>query len=96
MSEPRWTTLFDAAHRMEAEIMKEALEAQGFPAEIFQEGAMHYGYIGGKIEVCVPSDRLEEAQIWLAEYQEGQLVEATDEELAALDADVDEDGEPEE
>ena len=85
MSEPRWTALFDAAHRMEAEIMKEALEAQGFPAEIFQEGAMHYGYLGGKIEVCVPSNRLEEARIWLAEYQEGQLVDATDDELAALD-----------
>ena len=93
MSEPRWTTLFEAAHRMEAEIAKEALEAQGFPVEIFQEGAMHYGYLGGRIEVCVPSDRLEEARIWFDEYQEGQLVEATDEELSALDADESEESE---
>lgn len=84
MSEPRWTTLFEAAHRMEAEIMKEALEAQGFPAEIFQEGVMHYTALGGKIDVCVPSDRLEEAQVWLAEYQEGQLQEVSEEELANM------------
>lgn len=88
MSEPRWTTLLEPAHRMEAEIVKEALEAQGFPAQIFQDGFTHtyFGNLGGKIEICVPSNRLEEAQIWLAQYQEGQLVEATDEELAALDA----------
>lgn len=81
MSEPHWATLFEAAHRMEAEIIKEALEAQGFPAEIFQEGVLHYTALGGRIDVCVPSDRLEEAQAWLAQYEEGQLQEVSEEEL---------------
>jgi hypothetical protein len=81
MSEPHWATLFEAAHRMEAEIIKEALEAQGFPSEIFQEGVLHYTALGGRIDVCVPSDRLEEAQVWLAGYQEGQLQEVSEEEL---------------
>jgi hypothetical protein len=96
MSEPRWATLFEAAHRMEAEIVKEALEAQGFPAEIFQEGVMHYTYLGGRIEVCVPDNRLEEARAWLAEYEEGQFVEGSDGELPDVDADeVEEDEEKE-
>ena len=94
MSEPRWATLLEAAHRMEAEIVKEALEAQGFPAEIFQEGVMHYGYLGGKIEVCVPDNRLEEARAWLTEYEESQLVEGSDEEL--LDSDGEESDEDDE
>lgn len=89
MPEPRWTTLMEAAHRMEAEIIKEALEAQGFPAEIFQDGAMHayLGNIGGKIEVCVPSTRIDEARAWFAEYEEGQLVDATEEEVVSGDED---------
>jgi hypothetical protein len=96
MTEPRWATLFEAAHRMEAEIVKEALEAQGFPAEIFQEGVMHYTYLGGKIEVCVPDNRLEEARVWLAEYEEGQLVEVSDADEIEEEDDEDEEGEEDE
>lgn len=77
MTEIRWAPLFEAAHRMEAEIAKEALEAQGFPAAIFHgdTSLFGYGYLSGKIEVCVPSERLEEARAWLAEYEDGELVE---------------------
>ncbi len=80
MTETRWVTLFEAAHRMEAEIAKEALEAQGFPAAIFQDSIMHTISLGGRIEVCVPSDRLEEAQAWLAEYEDDEVLELPDEE----------------
>ena len=79
MSETRWETLSEAGNRIEAEIMKEALEAQGIPAEIFQEGAMHYAYTGGRIEVCVPNERIGEARAWLAEYQNGQLANPSEE-----------------
>jgi hypothetical protein len=75
MSEIHWETLFEAFDRIEAEIIKEALEAQGIPAALFQEGAMHYAYAGGTVEVCVPNERLEEAQAWLEEYQAGEIEE---------------------
>ena len=79
MPETRWTALLEASNRMEAEIIKEALEAQGILAEIFQEGAMHYAYPGGKIEVCVPEDRMDEAKAWLADYESGEFVDLPDE-----------------
>ncbi len=78
MSETRWETLTEAGNRIEAEIIKEALEALGIPAEIFQEGAMHYVYPGGKIEVCVPNERIKEARAWLTEYENGQLADPSD------------------
>jgi hypothetical protein len=73
MSESRWVTLSEAGNRIEAEIIKEALEAQGIPAEIFQEGVMHYAYTGGKIEVCVPNERIREAKAWLVDYENGKM-----------------------
>jgi len=78
MSESSWATLLEVNSRLEAEIMKEALEAQGIPAEIFQEGAMRYAYpvtVGpfSKVEICVPKERLKEAQGWLADYESGKL-----------------------
>jgi hypothetical protein len=78
MSDPNWATLLEVYDRLEAEIIKEALEAQGIPAEIFQEGAGHFAYpvgVGplGKVEICIPEERLEEAEAWLEEYQSGKL-----------------------
>ena len=70
MSEKSWATLLEVDNRIEAEIMKQALEAQGIPAEIFQEGAMRYAYpmaFGplAKVEICVPKDRIDEAKaVW--------------------------------
>ena len=73
MSDIHWVTLTEAGSRIEAEIIKEALEAQGIPAEIFQGGAMHYAYPVGEVEVCVPNERIDQAKTWFAEYQNGQL-----------------------
>jgi len=78
MTEISWATLLETSDRIQAEIIKEALEAQDILAEIFQEGAMHYAYPGGKIEVCVPKDRIDEAKAWLADYQNGELVDLPD------------------
>jgi hypothetical protein len=78
MPDREWATLFEVHDRLEAEIIKDALEAQGIPAELFQEGVVHFGYpvtVGpmSKVEICVPSDRLEEAEAWLAAYKDGTL-----------------------
>lgn len=78
MSESSWARLLEVNTRIEAEIIKEALEAQGIPAEIFQECAMHYIYpmaIGplASVEICVPKERLKEAKAWLADYESGKL-----------------------
>lgn len=78
MSDPDWATLLEVYDRLEAMIIKEALEAQGIPAEIFQEGAGHFAYpvmVGplGVVEICVPEKRLEEAEAWLEQYQSGKL-----------------------
>jgi hypothetical protein len=83
MSETGWATLLEVNSRLEAEIIKEALEAQGIPAAIFQEGAMHYVYpvaIGplASVEICVPKERLNEAQAWLTDYESGALEEPSD------------------
>jgi len=77
MPENEWVYLMEVYDRLEAEILKEALEAQGIPAQLFQEGISHYLYPVsgpmGKIEVCVPADRLEQATAWLNAYNKGEL-----------------------
>lgn len=82
MSEPQFVTLLEVFDRLEAEIIKEALIAQGIPAEFFQEGVSHFIYPGGgpigRIEICVPEDKFSEAKAWLEAYQNGQLSGAAD------------------
>jgi len=77
MSQESWSTLLEVYDRLEAEILKEALEAQSIPATLFQEsaGALYPTTFGplGKIEVCVPDDRLQEAEAWLKSYNNGEL-----------------------
>ena len=77
MSENVWVALMEVFDRLEAEILKEALIAQGIPTQLFQEGLSHYLYPVsgpmGRIEICVPGDRLKEALSWLEEYNSGEL-----------------------
>ena len=77
MSEAEWVTLLEVFDRLEAEILKEALEAQGIPSELFQEGVSHYLYpVGGpmgRIQVCVPDKNLQQAREWLESYNSGEL-----------------------
>jgi hypothetical protein len=79
MSENEWVTLMQVFDRLDGEIIKEALEAQGIPSQLFQEGVSHYIYPGsapmGRIEVCVPSERLVEATAWLEAYNNGEFNE---------------------
>ncbi len=74
MSETGWATLLEVNTRLEAEIIKEALEAQGMPAEIIQEAVRSlYPGVLASVEICVPKERLEEARAWLADYESGNL-----------------------
>ena len=79
MSENEWVALLEVFDRLEAEILKEAIEAQGIPAQLFQEGLSHYPYPVsgpmGRIELCVPNDKLQEARQWLEAYNSGELRE---------------------
>ena len=76
MSNTSWATLLEVGTRTEAEMLKEALEAQGVPVEIFQE-AIHSLFPGAlaKVTVCVPSDRLKEARAMLDDAGNGELEE---------------------
>jgi len=77
MSEAHWAKLLEASTRMEAEIIKEALEAQGIPAMIFQKGVnTTFPVTMGpfeSVDVCVPTERLDEANTWLVAYDNGNL-----------------------
>ncbi|MCX6082421.1 MAG: DUF2007 domain-containing protein [Chloroflexi bacterium] len=79
-----WVTLLEVFDRLEAEILKVALETQGIPAQLFQEGISHYLYPVsgpmGKIELCVPAERLEDALSWLSAYNNGDLLNYDQEE----------------
>jgi len=77
MSEDEWVLLIEVFDRLDAEILKEALKAQGIPAQLFQEGAAHYIYPVsgpmGRVEVCVPGKQITEAMSWLEAYNKGEL-----------------------
>lgn len=72
-----WTVLMEANDRLQAEIFKGALEAEGIPVTILQESAGQvYGFSGvplGVAQICVPAQRLTEAQAWLSAYEKGDL-----------------------
>jgi len=92
MSEREWVTLLEVDDRIEAEIIKDALTAQGVEAEFFQEGVVHFGYpvtVGGMatVEICVPNDQLEQAQAWLADYESGNLESVEDNDAEHSDPD---------
>jgi hypothetical protein len=77
MSQDGWSTLLEVYDRLESEILKEALEAEGIPVALFQEsaGALYPTTFGimNRVEICVPDERLEEAEAWLEAYNKGEL-----------------------
>lgn len=69
-----WELLMEVYDRTEAEIIHEALRAQGIYSSLFQEGIAHYLYPGiSSIQICVPSEQLDEARGWLVKYQADTL-----------------------
>lgn len=79
MSRDGWSTLLEVYDRLQAEIIKEALEVEGIPATLFHEsiGTLYPTTFGtmGKVEICVPDERLKEAETWLESYNKGELLD---------------------
>ena len=77
MADHGWASLLEVFDRLEGEIIKEALEAQGIPTQLFQEGVSHYLYPVsgpmGRIEICVPAGRLDEAKVWLEAFNNNEI-----------------------
>lgn len=77
MSETGWVTLLEVYDQLEAEILKDALEAEGVPVNLFHEsiGTLYPTSFGtlGRVEICVPETHLAAAQAWLEAYNRGEL-----------------------
>ncbi|HID39153.1 MAG TPA: DUF2007 domain-containing protein [Calditrichaeota bacterium] len=72
MTEMRWELLVKIYDRVEAEMMKSALEAMEIPAELVQESVggtipVSFGKFA-EVQIFVPKEKAKEAQVWLAEY----------------------------
>jgi|WetSurMetagenome_2_1015567.scaffolds.fasta_scaffold1072729_2 hypothetical protein len=82
MSENDWMELLEVNDRLEAEMIKGALEADGIPALLVQE-AIGTLYVLpsmpiSAIKVCVASEKLAEAQAWLEAYESGKIEQVDD------------------
>ncbi len=84
MSELTWELLDEINGRLEAEMLKSFLEAEGVPVQLIQEGAGHSVYplnVGALsvVQVFVPKDQIAEAQTLLEEFKKGVEFEAIEE-----------------
>ncbi len=76
MTTSGWEYLTELYDRLEAEMVKSALEAEGIPAVLSQEAAgnlypVTFGDLA-RIQVFVPQASLAEARDWLAKYEKGK------------------------
>lgn len=74
MSALTWVSLTTVFDRIEAEMIKSALEAVDISVELSQESVgstipVSFGKFA-KVEIFVPQETLEEAQAWLKEYED--------------------------
>ena len=73
MDKLKWRLLFEMHGRLQAELLKSFLEANGIDVEIFQEAVGHniYPVMGGpmsRVQFFVPSKQFDEAKEILADY----------------------------
>ena len=74
MDELSWELLVEIYDRLEAEMIKAALEAKGIPVELFQESI---GYSAspvtlgllGLVQIFIPKEKVSEARSWLDAYK---------------------------
>lgn len=74
MDEIQWEKATEVYGRLEAEMLKSFLEAEGVPVELFQEGAGQSAFavgIGalGLVEVFVPKEKFAEAHELIEAFQ---------------------------
>ena len=73
MDELKWQVLTETNGRMEADVLKSYLEAEGVQVELFQEAVGHHIYPVtidglGRVQLFVSKDQIELAKEILAEY----------------------------
>ena len=78
MAEITWALLTKVYDRLEAEMMKSALESLDIPVELAQEGAGHWAIplnFGdfAEVQVFVPKENLDEANEWLEDYNNDEM-----------------------
>lgn len=76
IDELKWGLLDEVSGRLEAEMIKSLLEAEGIPTELIQEAVGHLIYPVtvdglGRVQIFVPCKDMKEASLWLKAYFEG-------------------------
>lgn len=74
MDEMKWEKLTDVYGRIEADVLKSYLEAEGVPAELFQEAVGQHAFPTtidglGHVQIFVPKEKLDEARKLLQVFQ---------------------------
>jgi len=85
MDEVRWEKATEVYGRLEAEMLKSFLEAEGVPVELFQEGAssafaVNVGSLG-LVQVFVPKERLDDALMLIDSFQNPENEVLSDDDL---------------
>jgi len=75
MDELKWELLAEVYGRMDAELVKSYLEAQGIEAELFQEAVGHHIYPTtidgmGKVQIFVSKKNAKEAHRLFKQFQD--------------------------
>lgn len=80
MNNAQWEKAAEVNGRLEAEMLKSFLEAEGVPVELFQEGvgqsafALNVGALG-VVEVFVPKEKLTEARELIEAFENSSEVD---------------------
>jgi len=77
MDRMTWDLLTEVQGRLEADLLKSYLEAQGVEVELFQEAVGHHVYPVmvnglGKVQLFVPKDRIDIARQLLYSFNNDQ------------------------
>ena len=75
MNEMKWEKLTEIYGRLEADMTKSFLEAEGVPVELFQEAVGHHAFPTtidglGRVQLFVPKEKIEEARKLLGSLQD--------------------------
>ena len=87
MNEMKWEKLTEIYGRLEADMTKSYLEAEGVPVELFQEAVGHHAFPTtidglGRVQLFVPKEKFEEAKALLETLQESNNTDLNEEEKA--------------
>ena len=87
MAGEKWDVLEEVSGELQGEILRGLLEAQGIPVWLSQEGAGRAYGLGvgemGRVQILVPSDKMETAKEVLVDYYAGKFESDADDEQSA-------------